>query len=208
MPLKVAEIYKISAMAAEQRNSCHESCLDVPVEDLKKRGGADSPGSACSDHIIATEIDPFRTLTVHCVSSEPSSSDQERTGKAAQRGADSSECSHSGRSDEDFYTSHEPLLQEHADRFTMHPIRYHKGQDEQKKPPQLSSESSFRTLEACSHNWSCPLSISELSIETLISTTQHLKEIKSCKFVRVFTSHACKRQVKVQRLKLPSLQSP
>ena len=110
-------------MMSERPISGIGSCLETPAEDLKKGGGAESPLSDLSDHIIATQMDPFRALTVNCVSSEPSSSDQERTGKAAQRGADGSECSHSGRSAEDFYVSHEPLLREHADRFTMHPIR-------------------------------------------------------------------------------------
>ena len=110
-------------MPSEQLASGTECCLETPSQDLKKRGGAESPCSDSSDHIIATQIDPFRSLTINCVSSEPSSSDQERTGKAAQRGADGSECSHSGRSAEDFFVPHEPLLQEHADRFTMHPIR-------------------------------------------------------------------------------------
>ena len=118
-----AEAHVLAAMPAEELDSGRVGCLVATVEDLKKRGGPESPCSASSDHIIATQMDPFSALTVNCVSSEPSSSDQERTGKAAQRGADSSECSHSGRSDEDFYVIHEPLLQEHADRFTMHPIR-------------------------------------------------------------------------------------
>ena len=111
-------------MLADGSSTGREGCLEAPAEDHKKRGGAESPFSDSSEHIIATQMDPFRALTVDCVSSEPSSSDQERTGKAAQRGADSSECSHSGRSVEDYYATHEPLLREHADRFTMHPIRY------------------------------------------------------------------------------------
>ena len=93
----------------------------IPADKEPKKSAVESPCSDSSDHIVATQLDPFGTLTLHCNSSEPSSSDQERSGKAAQRGPDGSECSHTGRSDEFSYT--EPLLREHADRFTMHPIR-------------------------------------------------------------------------------------
>lgn len=104
-----------------------ETTEHLPTAVVKvgeKRDGVESPCSDSSDRIVATQMDPFRTLTLTCNSSELSSSDQERTGKAAQRGPDGSECSHSGRSEDYFSTPLEPLLREHADRFTMHPIRY------------------------------------------------------------------------------------
>lgn len=94
------------------------------TSDAKRSSrGSGSLCSHSSDHIIATQLDPFRVLTLHCNSSEPSSSEQERTGKAAQRGPDGSECSNSGRSDDLMGSITEPILKEHADRFTMHPIR-------------------------------------------------------------------------------------
>ena len=80
--------------------------------------------SDCCMPVSKRDANSLASLNPDDTSSDPSSSERDKRGDGCPgSGRPVSECSHSGGSDASCSFSVEPLLQEHADRFTFHPIR-------------------------------------------------------------------------------------